>query len=176
MDTNKILENRIILLNGPINEKMANEIKIELLYLDSLNHDDIYLYIDSPGGDVLEGLAIIDCMNFIESDVNTICLGAAYSMAAIILSSGTIGKRKALLNSEIMIHEPSTEMQGKAKDIVNRSNRLLETSKQLSKIISTNTKKEFKKVYTDMKDDYFMNSKDAKRYGIIDKILFNQND
>lgn len=171
----KMLGSRIILLNGEINGENSNEIIMQLLYLDSINNDDIYLYIDSPGGEVREGLAIIDCMNYISSNVVTICIGAAYSMASVILCSGEKGKRYALPNSEIMIHEPSCDISGKAKDVILKSDRIHKTNKKLAKIISDNSKKTYSNVFEDMKTDYFMSATKAKRYGIIDEIIFKSN-
>jgi len=166
-----LLKNRIIFLNGEVNSETSYDIITKLLYLDSLNQDDISLYINSPGGSVREGLAIIDCMNTIKSNIATYCIGSSYSMGAIILSSGTIGKRYALPNSEIMIHSPSTNLSGKAEDISSSSKRLDETKNKLIEILSKNTKKNKKTINKYFKDDTYMNSDKALEFGIIDKII-----
>ena len=167
----KLLENRIIFLNGEVNDETAYNIITKLLYLDSLNNEEISLYINSPGGNVIQGLAIIDCMNIIKSNVSTYCIGSAYSMGAIILSCGTIGKRYALPNSEIMIHSPSTQMSGKAEEIALSSKRLDETKFKLIEILSKNTKKNKKQINKYFSNDSFMNSNEALDFGIVDKII-----
>lgn len=165
----EMLNNRIIILNEEITNKTANDLILKLLYLDSINTSDIYLYINSPGGDVFQGLAIIDCMNYIKSKVNTIVIGTSYSMAAIILSCGH--KRYALPNSEIMIHQPLGHASGKATDIMLTSERIKEIRERLAKIISKNAKKSVKKVLEDMNKDYFLNPQEAITYGLIDSII-----
>lgn len=167
----ELLKSRIILLNEEINVESANRIKLELLYLDSISNEDIYLYIDSPGGMIIEGLAIIDCMNHIKSKVSTICFGSAYSMAAIILACGEKGMRKSLPHSEIMIHEASSGVEGKTKEVVLYAKRLATKNKNLSKILAEVTKKDYKKIYEDMKSDFFMSPANALSYGIIDEII-----
>lgn len=164
-----MIENRIILLKDEVNSNSANDLIFKLLYLDSLNTNDIYLYINSPGGDVMQGLAIIDTMNYIKSKVITIVIGVAYSMAAIILSEGY--KRYALPHSEIMIHEPSTNTKGKATEIIASSKRIENTKELLAKIIKKKSPKSIKQILQDMNKDYFLNSHEALEYGLIDKII-----
>lgn len=166
-----LLNNRIVFLNGEVNDSTAYDIITKLLYLDSVNHEEISLYINSPGGSVIQGLAIIDCMNIIKSSVSTYCIGSAYSMGAIILSCGAIGKRYCLPNSEVMIHAPSSSMAGKADEIRLSSQRLDETKDKLIEILAKNTKKNKKQINKYFSYDSFMNSKQALEFGIIDKII-----
>ena len=166
-----LLKNRIVFLNGEINEQTAYDIITKLLYLDSQNNEEISLYINSPGGSVIQGLAIIDCMNIIKSNVSTYCIGSAYSMGAIILSCGAFGKRYALPNSEIMIHSPSTTLAGKAEEIALSSKRLEQTKEKLIAILSEKTKKNKRQITKYFNYDNFMNSDKAKEFGIIDKII-----
>lgn len=167
----RLLEDRIIILTGEINDQSANIIVSELLYLDSLNHDDISIYINSPGGSVSAGLAIYDTMNFIKSDVSTICLGLAASMAAFILSSGKIGKRYALPNSEVMIHQPLGGCEGQATEIKIAAEHILKTKDKLNKILAKNTNQDIKTIENDTDRDNFMDANEALKYGLIDKIL-----
>ena len=167
----KLLKSRIILLNGPINDETANVIVAELLYLDSLNHNDISLYINSPGGSVTAGFAIYDTMNLIKSDVSTICMGIAASMAAFLLSSGKSGKRYCLPNSEIMIHQPLGGAEGQATEIKIAAEHILKTKKKLNKILAKNTKQTLEKIEQDTERDYFLDAKEAKDYGLVDKVL-----
>ena len=167
----KLLENRIVVINGEINSDSSYDTITKLLYLDSVSDDDINIYINSSGGDVREGLAIIDCMNFIKSDVSTLCLGKAYSMASIILSSGTKNKRYALPNSEIMIHEPFTSASGREQEISIFNKRIGKTKNALIDILLKTTNKNKKEIIDSMNYDNFMNSKEAKEYGIIDSII-----
>ena len=167
----KLLEDRIILLSNEITDNTANIIISELLYLDSISHDDISIYINSPGGSITSGMAIYDTMNYIKSDVSTICIGMAASMGAFLLSSGTKGKRYALPNSEIMIHQPLGGAQGQATEIKIAATRILKIKDKLNKILSKNTNKPLKQIETDTERDYFMDSKEALEYGIIDEIL-----
>ena len=150
---------------------MASKIVCELLCLDSINHDDIYLYINSMGGNVTDGFAIYDTMNFIKSDVCTICIGEASSMGAIILLNGAKGKRSALENSEIMIHQPLGGVHGQATDIEITSKRINEIKDKINRIIAIRSGTSLKKVKNDVERDYFMNAKDAQTYGLIDNIL-----
>ena len=166
-----LLNNRIVFLNGEVNDSTAYDIITKLLYLDSVNHEEISLYINSPGGSVIQGLAIIDFMNIIKSSVSTYCIGSAYSMGAIILSCGAIGKRYCLPNSEVMIHAPSSSMAGKADEIRLSSQRLDETKDKLIEILAKNTKKNKKQINKYFSYDSFMNSKQALEFGIIDKII-----
>lgn len=167
----RLLKNRIIFISGEINGEVANSIVAQLLYLDSINNDDIYLYINSPGGDITAGFAIYDTMNYIKSDVSTICVGLAASMGAFLLLSGTKGKRIALENSEIMIHQPLGGIQGQAVDIKIGAERIIKTKEKINKIISERTKQPINKIEKDTDRDYFLTSREAKLYGIIDKII-----
>lgn len=167
----KLLEDRIILLTGEINDYTSNIIIAELLYLDSINHNDICIYINSPGGSITSGMAIYDTMNYIKSDVSTICIGIAASMGAFLLSSGKQGKRYALPNSEIMIHQPLGGASGQATEIKIAAERILKLKEKLNKILSNNSKQDINKIEQDTERDYFMNSKEALDYGIVDKIL-----
>lgn len=167
----KLLKNRIIILSGTINDELANTVVAELLYLDSLNHEDISLYINSPGGSVTAGFAIYDTMNLIKSDVSTICMGIAASMAAFLLSSGAKGKRYALKNSEVMIHQPLGGAEGQATEIKIAAEHILKTKKKLNKILASNTNQELSKIEQDTERDYFLEAIDAKVYGLIDKVL-----
>ncbi len=167
----RLLKDRIIVLSGEIDDDSANAIVAELLYLDSLNHNDISIYINSPGGSVTAGMAIYDTMNFIESDVSTICLGMSASMAAFLLSSGAKGKRYCLPNSEVMIHQPLGGAQGQATEIKIAAERILKLREKLNHILSRNTGKDLKTVEADTERDYFLSANEALDYGIIDKIL-----
>lgn len=167
----KLLKERTIVLSGEIDNEMATRIVSELLCLDSISHDDINLYINSNGGNVTDGFAIFDTMNFIKSDVCTICIGAASSMGAIILLNGAKWKRSALENSEIMIHQPLGGVNGQATDIEITSKRINEIKEKISKIISKKSGTSLKKVKNDVERDYFMSAKEAKDYGLIDNIL-----
>lgn len=167
----RLLKDRIIFISGEIDDNLANSIVAELLYLDSLEKKDIFLYINSPGGSITSGMAIYDTMNFIKSDISTICIGMAASMAAFLLSSGTKGKRIALPNSEIMIHQPLGGVEGQATDMKIRTDRIIETKSKLNKILSENTGKPLSKIKKDTERDYFMSSKKALEYGLIDKII-----
>ena len=167
----RLLKDRIILLSGEIDDTMSNIIVSELLYLDSLNHDDINLYINSPGGSITAGMAIMDTMNFIKSDVSTICLGMAASMGAFLLSCGQKGKRYILPNAEVMIHQPLGGVQGQATEIKIVAERILKLKEKLNKILAKNTGKDLKTITNDTERDYFLDSKEALEYGIVDKIL-----
>ena len=167
----RLLKDRIIFISGEIDDNLANNVVAELLYLDSLEKKDIFLYINSPGGSITSGMAIYDTMNFIKSDISTICIGMAASMAAFLLSSGTKGKRIALPNSEVMIHQPLGGVEGQATDMKIRTDRIIETKSKLNKILSENTGKPLSKIKKDTERDYFMSSKKALEYGLIDKII-----
>ena len=169
----RLLKDRIIILNGEIDDNTSNIIVAELLYLDSINNEDISLYINSPGGSVTAGMAIYDTMNYIKSDVSTICVGIAASMASILLSSGTKGKRYALPNSEVMIHQPLGGVQGQATEIKIAAERILKLKDKVNKLLSINTNQDLKKFESDTERDNFMNSEEALKYGLIDKILKN---
>ena len=167
----RLLKERIIFLSGEINDDIANTIVSELLYLDSLNHNDISLYINSPGGSITSGMAIMDTMNFIKSDVSTICLGLSASMAAFLLSCGKKGKRKILPNAEVMIHQPLGGVNGQATEIKIAAERILKLKKKLNEMLAKNTNQDIKKIETDTERDYFLDAKEALEYGIVDKIL-----
>ena len=169
----RLLKDRIIILNGEIDDNTSNIIVAELLYLDSINNEDISIYINSPGGSVTAGMAIYDTMNYIKSDVSTICVGIAASMASILLSSGTKGKRYALPNSEVMIHQPLGGVQGQATEIKIAAERILKLKDKVNKLLSINTNQDIKKIESDTERDNFMNSEEALKYGLIDKILKN---
>lgn len=171
----RLLKERIILLNGEINDTLANSIVAELLYLDSVSNDDISLYINSPGGSITSGFAIYDTMNLINSDVSTICVGMAASMGAFLLSSGTKGKRYALPNAEVMIHQPLGGAEGQATEIKIAAERILKSRDKLNKILSKNTGKDISIIEHDTERDNFMNSEEAFEYGLIDKIIENKN-
>ena len=167
----RLLKNRIILLSGEINDETANIVIAELLYLDSISNEDISLYINSPGGSITSGMAIYDTMNFVKSDVSTICIGMAASMGAFLLSCGKKGKRYCLPNSEVMIHQPLGGVNGQATEIDIVAKRILNLKNKINSILSKNTKKNIKQIEKDTDRDYYMNSKEALDYGIIDKIL-----
>lgn len=167
----RLLKNRIILLNGEINDSTASVIIAELLYLDSLSHDDISLYINSPGGSVSSGMAIYDTMNFIKSDVSTIGMGMAASMGAFLLSSGQQGKRFALENCEVMIHQPLGGAEGQATEIKIAAEHILKLKKKLNTILAKNTKKSLKTIERDTERDHFLDAKEAQEYGLIDQII-----
>ncbi len=167
----RLLKDRIIILNGEITDNSSNIVVAQLLYLDSLNNDDISLYINSPGGSITAGMAIYDTMNFIKSNVSTICVGMAASMAAFLLSSGGKGKRYILPNAEVMIHQPLGGAQGQATEIKIAAERILKLKKKLNKILSDNTGKDIDTIDNDTERDYFMDSDEAVSYGIVDKIL-----
>lgn len=167
----KLLKERIIFIEGEINDEKANLIVSELLYLDSISNDDINIYINSPGGSITAGMAIYDTMNYIKSDCVTIGIGLCASMAAFLLSSGTRGKRCSLSNTEIMIHEPLGGVNGQATEIKIVAERILKIKKKLNVILSRNTKKSLSKIEKDVERDYYMDSDEALKYGLIDKII-----
>ncbi len=171
MIEDSLLNNRIIFLNGEINAELAYLIISKLLYLDSVNHDEISLYINSPGGEVNQGFAIIDTMNLIQSPVATFCVGEACSMGAVILSSGDKGKRYSLSNAEIMIHQPSGGARGKSDDVLVHSNCLVKCKDKLIHVLANNTKKSKKEISKLFQTDYYMDSREALKFGIIDIIL-----
>lgn len=167
----RLLKDRIIIMSGEIDDINSNTIVAELLYLDSINHDDISLYINSPGGSVTAGMAIYDTMNYIKSDVSTICVGMAASMGAFLLSSGKKGKRYALPNSEVMIHQPLGGAQGQATEIKIAAERILKLKDKLNKMLSKNTGKKLELVEKDTERDYFLSADEALEYGLIDKVI-----
>lgn len=167
----RLLRDRIIIINGEIDDNSSNSIVAQLLYLDSINNDDISMYINSPGGVITSGMAIYDTMNFIKSDVSTICIGMAASMAAFLLSSGAKGKRCCLPNAEVMIHQPLGGAQGQATEIKIVAEHILKLKERLNKILSDNTGKDIKTIENDTERDYFLNANEALDYGLVDKIL-----
>ena len=167
----RLLKDRIIIINVEINNDIANSTIAQLLYLDSKNNDDISIYINSPGGSVTDGMAIYDTMNFVKSDVSTICVGMCASMGAFLLSSGKKGKRYCLPNTEVMIHQPLGGAQGQATEIKIAAEHILKTKDKLNKILSINTNKDLKIIERDTDRDNFMNSKKALEYGIVDNII-----
>ncbi|CDE99271.1 aTP-dependent Clp protease proteolytic subunit [Clostridium sp. CAG:628] len=167
----KLLKERIVFLSGEITDEVANLIVSELLYLNSLGNDDIYLYINSPGGSVTAGMAIYDTMNFIKADVVTICVGMCASMGAFLLSSGCKGKRMSLKNGEVMIHQPLGGVKGQASDIQIHADRIIKMKKKLNSILASNTSKDMKVIERDTERDNYMDAKEALEYGLIDKII-----
>lgn len=167
----RLLKERIVFITGEIDDNLANSVIAELLYLDSINHDDICVYINSPGGSVSSGMAIYDTMNFLNSDVSTICLGIAASMGAFLLSAGKKGKRFILPNADVMIHQPLGGAQGQATDIKIASDRIVDLRKRLNRILSRNTGQTLKKIEKDTERDNYLDAKEAVMYGIVDKII-----
>ena len=165
----RMLKDRIVFLTGEIDDASANLVVSELLYLDSLNHEEICLYINSPG--VTAGFAIYDTMNFIQSNVRTVVIGIAASMAAFLLTCGEKGLRSALPNSEIMIHQPLGGVNGQATDMKIACERILKMKEKLNRILSEQTGQDIQKIEQDTDRDYFMNAEEAKKYGLIDCIL-----
>ena len=170
----RLLKERIVFISGEINDSLANTVVASLLYLDSINHDDISIYINSPGGSVSSGFAIYDTMQFIASDVSTICIGMAASMGAFLLSSGTPGKRYALPNADIMIHQPLGGAEGQASDIKIAADRIILLRKRLNKILAKNTKNSLRKIEKDTERDYYLDADDAVLYGLIDQVIKNR--
>lgn len=167
----RLMESRIIFIDDEITTASANLVIGQLLYLDSVSHDDISIYINSPGGSVNAGLAIYDTMNFIKSDVITIGLGICASMGAFLLSSGTKGKRYALNNTDIMIHQPLGGAQGQATEIQIAAEHILKIKDKLNDLLSKNTGQTLNKIKKDADRDYYLTATDAKEYGIIDKVI-----
>ena len=167
----RLLKDRIIILTGEIDDNTANIVVAQLLYLDSINHDDISLYINSPGGSITSGMAIYDTMNFIKSEVSTICIGMAASMGAFLLSSGKKGKRYCLPNSEVMIHQPLGGASGQATEIKIAAEHILKIKDKLNKILASNTNKDIKTIELDTERDNYLSAQEALEYGLIDQIL-----
>ena len=167
----RLLKERIILLSGEINDNTSNMIVAELLYLDSLSNDDISIYINSPGGSITSGMAIYDTMNFIKSDVSTICMGMAASMGAFLLSCGKKGKRYALPNSEVMIHQPLGGAEGQATEIKIAAERILKSRKKINEILASNCNQKIERIEKDTERDHFMDADEALKYGLVDKII-----
>jgi ATP-dependent Clp protease protease subunit len=168
----RLLRERVIFLVGPVNDATANLVVAQLLFLESENPDkDISFYINSPGGSVSAGMSIFDTMNFIKPDVSTLCMGMAASMGAFLLSAGTKGKRFALPNSKIMIHQPLGGAQGQATDIEIHAREILKTREQLNKILAERSGQPLEKIQNDTERDYYMTADEAANYGLIDKVL-----
>lgn len=168
----RLLNDRIVMLSEEVNDTTASLIVAQLLYLEAQDPDkDIHFYINSPGGSVTAGLAIYDTMQYIKSDVSTICIGIAASMGAFLLASGEKGKRIALPNSEIMIHQPSGGSRGQATDIQIQAEQILKIKEKLNRILAEKTGKPYEQVARDCERDFFMGAEEAKEYGIIDKII-----
>ncbi len=169
----RLLEDRIVFLTGEINDAMANTIVAQLIYLEGKDaNKDISLYINSPGGSVSAGLAIYDTMQYIQCDVSTICIGLAASMGAFILSSGTKGKRFALPNSEVMIHQPLGGAQGQASDIKIQAEHILRIRDKMNRILSENTGRSIAEIERDTDRDNYLTAEEAKNYGLIDKVFY----
>ncbi|MBH1986424.1 MAG: ATP-dependent Clp endopeptidase proteolytic subunit ClpP [Burkholderiales bacterium] len=168
----RLLRERVVFLVGPVNDVTANLVVAQLLFLESENPDkDISLYINSPGGSVSAGMSIFDTMQFIKPDVSTLCMGMAASMGAFLLSAGAKGKRFALPNSKIMIHQPLGGAQGQATDIEIHAREILKTREQLNKILAERSGQPLEKIQNDTERDYYMTAEEAATYGLIDKVL-----
>lgn len=168
----RLLRERVVFLVGPVNDQSANLVVAQLLFLESENPDkDISLYINSPGGSVSAGMSIFDTMQFIKPDVSTLCMGLAASMGAFLLAAGAKGKRFALPNSRIMIHQPLGGAQGQATDIEIQAREILKLRENLNSILAERTGQTLEKIQSDTERDYFMSSDDAVNYGLIDKVL-----
>lgn len=176
----RLLNDRIILLHDEVNSATASVVVAQLLYLEGQDPDkDIFLYINSPGGSVYDGMAIYDTMQYIKCDVSTICMGMAASMGAFLLSAGTKGKRIALPNSQIMIHQPLIAgggISGQVTDIQIRADNLLKTKENLNRILAANTGKDYETICRDTERDNFMTAQEALEYGLIDKVYSSRND
>ena len=168
----RLLRERVVFLVGPVNDQSANLVVAQLLFLESENPDkDISLYINSPGGSVSAGMSIFDTMQFIKPDVSTLCMGMAASMGAFLLAAGTKGKRFALPNSKIMIHQPLGGTQGQATDIEIHAREILKTREQLNKILAERSGQSLEKIQADTERDYYMSAAESVDYGLIDKVL-----
>jgi ATP-dependent Clp protease, protease subunit len=168
----RLLRERIVFLIGPVNDATANLVVAQMLFLESENPDkEIFLYINSPGGSVSAGLSIYDTMQFIKPDVSTLCMGLAASMGAFLLAAGTKGKRLALPNSRIMIHQPSGGAQGQATDIEIQAREILRLRETLNQILAARTGQSLDKIKADSERDYFMSAPEAKDYGLIDQVI-----
>ncbi|EPC72549.1 ATP-dependent Clp protease proteolytic subunit [Lacticaseibacillus paracasei subsp. paracasei Lpp71] len=172
----RLLKDRIIMLSGEVNDQMANSVIAQLLFLDAQDSEkDIYLYINSPGGVITSGLAMLDTMNFIKSDVQTIAIGMAASMASVLLAGGTKGKRFALPNSTILIHQPSGGAQGQQTEIEIVAEEILKTRRKMNQILADATGQTIEQIKKDTERDHYMSAQEAKDYGLIDDILVNKN-
>ncbi|WP_230661747.1 ATP-dependent Clp endopeptidase proteolytic subunit ClpP [Psychrobacter sp. I-STPA10] len=168
----RLLRERVIFLTGQVEDNMANLIVAQMLFLEAENPDkDIHLYINSPGGSVSAGLAVFDTMNFIKPEVSTICMGGAYSMGSFLLAAGQKGKRYALANSRVMIHQPSGGAQGQATDIEINAREILKIRDRLNRILSERTGQPLEKIARDVERDYWLDAQEAKEYGLVDEVL-----
>ena len=168
----RLLRERVIFLTGQVEDHMANLIVAQLLFLEAENPDkDIHLYINSPGGSVSAGLAIFDTMNFIKPEVSTICMGGAYSMGSFLLAAGERGKRYALANARVMIHQPSGGAQGQASDIEINAREILKTRDRLNHILAERTGQPLEKIEKDVERDFWLDAEEAKEYGLVDEVL-----
>lgn len=168
----RLLKDRIIFLSGPIDDNVANAVVAQMLFLEMENPDqDIMLYINSPGGSISSGMAIYDTMKYLKCEVSTLCIGMAASMAAFLLAAGAKGKRKALLNSEVMIHQPLGGTEGQATDILIHAEHILRIKKKMNEELSKNTGKPLEEVEKDVERDHYMTAEQALSYGIIDEII-----
>ena len=168
----RLLKDRIIFLSGEIDDLTANLVVAQMIFLEAEDPDkDIYMYINSPGGSVSAGMAIYDTMQYVKCDVTTICIGLAASMGAFLLAAGTKGKRKALPNAEIMIHQPLGGAQGQATDIEIQAKQILKIKEKMSKILSENTGKPLEQIKMDTERDYYMSSEEAREYGVVDEVI-----
>ncbi|MBT9456925.1 MAG: ATP-dependent Clp endopeptidase proteolytic subunit ClpP [Burkholderiaceae bacterium] len=168
----RLLRERIIFLVGPVNDQSANLVVAQMLFLESENPDkDIFFYINSPGGSVSAGMSIFDTMNFIKPEVSTLCMGMAASMGAFLLAAGAKGKRLALPNSKIMIHQPSGGAQGQATDIEIHAREILKTREQLNRILAERTGQSYEKIALDTERDNYMSADEAQVYGLVDQVI-----
>ncbi len=173
----RLLKERIVFLVGPVNDATANLAVAQLLYLESENPDkDIHLYINSPGGSVTAGMSIYDTMQFVKPDVSTLCVGQAASMGAVLLAAGTKGKRYALPNSRVMIHQPLGGVQGQATDIEIHAKEILSIRDKLNQVLADHTGQPLEKIVADTERDNFMSAKDAQLYGLVDKVMASRTD
>ena len=168
----RLLKDRIIFLSGEIYDEMANLVVAQMLFLEAEDPDkDIFLYINSPGGVITAGMAIYDTMQYIRCDVSTICIGMAASMGAFLLAAGAKGKRKALPNAEVMIHQPSGGARGQATDISIQAEQILKTKKKMNEILADRTGQNIERIKADVERDYYMSAAEAKEYGIVDEVI-----
>jgi ATP-dependent Clp protease protease subunit len=168
----RLLNDRIVFVTGEVEDHMANLIVAQLLYLEAMDPaKDIALYINSPGGSISAGMAIYDTMQYIKCDVSTMCVGMAASMGAFLLAAGTRGKRKALPNSEILIHQPSGGARGQATDIAIHAEHIIRTKKKMNELLANMTGQPLEKIERDVERDFFMTSEEARNYGLIDEVL-----
>lgn len=173
----RLLIDRIVMVTGPIDSQMSTSIIAQLLFLDAQDPEkDIYMYINSPGGEVIAGMAIYDTMQFIKADVQTIVIGMAASMGSVLASSGAKGKRFILPNSQFMIHQPSGGAQGQQSDIAIAAEEIMKTRKKLNQILASNTGQPYERLETDTERDYWLDAEESVAYGLADKIMVNASD